>query len=123
MSRGTTIYLSQWVVHRDARFFKNPEQFLPERWTDNLEQRLPRCAYFPFGAGPRVCIGKAFAMMETILILAMVAQKFHLTLIRDHSIELLPSITLRPKQGVKMTIAQQETLTGLDFASSNQPTI
>ena len=108
LTRGTSIYLSQWVVHRDVRFFENPEQFLPERWTDNLEQRLPRCAYFPFGAGPRVCIGKAFAMMETILILAMVAQKFRLTLIPDHLIELLPSIALRPKQGVKMSIAQQK---------------
>ncbi|MDJ0632748.1 MAG: cytochrome P450 [Xenococcaceae cyanobacterium MO_188.B29] len=102
LARGTTIYLSQWVVHRDPRFFANPEQFLPERWEDNLEQRLPRCAYFPFGAGPRVCIGKAFSMMEATLILAMVAQKFRLTLIPDQSIELLPSITLRPKHGVKM---------------------
>ena len=109
LTRGTTIYLSQWVMHRDPRFFDNPEQFLPERWADNLEQHLPRCAYFPFGAGPRVCIGKAFAMMETILILAMVAQKFRLTLIPNHSIELLPSIALRPKQGVTMSIAQQET--------------
>ena len=104
LTRGTTIYLSQWVVHRDPRFFANPEQFLPERWENNLEQRLPRCAYFPFGAGPRVCIGKAFSMMEATLILAMIAQKFRLTLIPEHPIELLPSITLRPKYGVKMML-------------------
>ncbi len=104
-TRGTTIYFSQWVIHRDKRFFDDPEQFAPERWADNLEHRLTRCAYFPFGAGPRVCIGKAFSMMEAKLILAMVAQKFSLSLMPNHSIELLPSITLRPKQGVKMAIS------------------
>ena len=108
LTRGTTVYVSQWVVHRDPRFFENPEQFLPERWENNLEQHLPRCAYFPFGAGPRVCIGKAFSMMEAMLILAMIAQKFRLALVPDHPIELLPSITLRPKQGVKMMLSQHK---------------
>lgn len=107
-TRGTTIIVSQWVMHRDKRFFDNPEQFLPERWNDNLEQRLPRCAYFPFGAGPRVCIGKTFSMMEATLTLAMVVQQFSFTLVQQHSIELLPSITLRPKQGVKMMLTRRE---------------
>ena len=106
-TRGTVIYFSQWAVHRDARFFRDPEQFNPDRWADNLSQRLPRCAYFPFGAGARVCIGKAFSMMETTLILTMIIQKFRLTLVPEHTIELLPSFTLRPKQGVKMAIAQR----------------
>ena len=104
-TRGTVIYFSQWAVHRDERFFDRPEQFDPDRWANNLEQRLPRCAYFPFGAGARVCIGKAFSIMETKLILAMVIQKFHLTLVSERPIELLPSFTLRPKQGIKMAIA------------------
>ncbi|NET34198.1 MAG: cytochrome P450 [Cyanothece sp. SIO1E1] len=104
LTRGTLVYLSQWVVHRDGRFFENPEQFWPERWENGLEQRLPRGAYFPFGAGPRVCIGKAFAMMEATLMLAMVVQKFHLALVPDPPIELLPSITLRPRQGLKMRL-------------------
>ena len=103
-TRGTVIYFSQWAIHRDARFFDCPEQFLPDRWLDNLEQSLPRCAYFPFGAGARVCIGKAFSMMEATLILAMIIQKFHLTL-PEQKIELLPSLTLRPKQGIKMITA------------------
>lgn len=107
-TRGTTIIVSQWVMHRDKRFFDNPEQFLPERWNDNLEQRLPRCAYFPFGAGPRVCIGKTFSMMEATLTLAMVVQQFSFTLVQQHSIELLPSITLRPKHGVKMMLTRRE---------------
>ena len=106
-TRGTVVYCSQWTLHRDSRWFDRPEQFDPDRWANNLEQRLPRCAYFPFGAGARVCIGKAFSMMEATLILAMVIQKFHLTLVSDRPIELLPSFTLRPKQGIKMKIASK----------------
>ena len=107
-TRGTVIYFSQWVVQRDRRFFDNPEQFNPDRWVNNLEERLPRCTYFPFGAGARACIGKAFSMMETTLVLTMMLQKFRLTLAPDHSIELLPSFTLRPKQGVKMIIDRRK---------------
>ena len=107
-SRGTVIYFSQWAVHRSAKFYNDPEKFDPDRWTNNLEQRLPRCAYFPFGAGARICIGKAFSMMEATLILARIMQKFRLTLVSDHPIELLPSFTLRPKQGLKMKIANRE---------------
>ena len=104
LTRGTVIYFSQWVVHRDKRFFEHPEQFNPDRWQDNLEQRLPRCAYFPFGAGARVCIGKALSMMEATLILAMVVQQFRLTLVSNAPIEPLASFTLRPKNGLPMKI-------------------
>lgn len=104
LKKGAGVVVSQWVVHRDPRFFEEPEKFLPERWQDNFEQKLPRCTYFPFGAGPRVCIGKAFSMMEATLILAMIANQFHFKLVPDQSIELLPSITLRPKQGIKMIL-------------------
>ena len=106
-SRGTVIYFSQWAVHRSVRFYRDPEQFNPERWMNNLEQRLPRCAYFPFGAGARICIGKAFSMMEATLMLTRTIQKFRLTLVSEHPIELLPSFTLRPKQGVKMAIGDR----------------
>lgn len=106
LKRGDTLYVSQWVVHRDSRFFEKPEQFLPERWENKLEQRLPRCAYFPFGAGPRVCIGKAFSMMEAPLILATIAQKFRLNLVKQQPVELLPSITLRPKHGLNMLLSR-----------------
>ena len=106
--RGTIIYFSQWTVHRSARFYDEPEQFNPDRWMDNFEQRLPRCAYFPFGAGARICIGKAFSMMEATLVLATIVQKFRFTLVSEHPIELLPSFTLRPKQGLKMAIATRK---------------
>jgi cytochrome P450 len=71
--RGTTLFMPQWVVHRDARWFDDPEVFRPERWADGLIQRIPRYAYFPFGGGPRICIGNNFALMETALILATIA--------------------------------------------------
>ena len=102
--RGAVIYFSQWAVHRSARWYDEPEKFNPDRWADNLEQHLPRCAYFPFGAGARACIGKAFSLIETTIVLTMMLQKFRLTLVSPDSIELLPSLTLRPKQGVKMRI-------------------
>ncbi|ABW31834.1 cytochrome P450 [Acaryochloris marina] len=104
LKRGTSVFFSQWVVHRDTRFFDNPEQFLPERWQDNLELNLPRCAYFPFGAGPRGCIGQAFSIMEATLILAMILKQNYFKLVPDQAIELLPSITLRPKYGIKMIL-------------------
>lgn len=110
LSRGTVIYFSQWAIHRDARFFQEPELFNPDRWQDNLEQRLPRCAYFPFGAGARICIGKALSMMETTLILAMIVRQFRLTLVSDCPIEPLPSFTLRPKNGLLMNIIDTQSL-------------
>src|SRR5262249_27937488 len=70
--RGTTILMSEWVVQRDPRWFHQPEEFHPERWEGDLAQRLPRYAYFPFGGGPRLCIGNTFALMETVLVLATI---------------------------------------------------
>ena len=109
LSCGSVIYFSQWAIHRDARFFSEPERFNPDRWQDNLEQRLPRCVYFPFGAGARVCIGKALSMMEATLILAMVVRQFRLTLASDLPIEPLPSFTLRPKNGLLMNIVDTQS--------------
>jgi cytochrome P450 len=101
---GTTVFLSQWVIHRDPRFFDNPEIFNPDRWADNLKKRLPTFAYFPFGGGPRICIGKAFAQMEAVLLLAAIAQKFHLILPADQKVVPQPSLSLRPKDGMKMLV-------------------
>src|SRR5262249_35639191 len=91
----------------------NPEAFKPERWDNDLARRLPRCAYFPFGDGPRICIGNHFAMMEAILVLATIAQRFRLSLAPGFALELLNSVTLRPKRGVRMVIhSRQEELNG-----------
>ncbi len=102
--KGTTLVMSQWVMHRDQRYFTDPEAFVPERWANDLEKQLPRGVYFPFGDGPRVCIGKSFALMEAVLILVTIAQRFELSLLPEQSIELQPSITLRPQQGIQVVL-------------------
>ncbi len=101
---GTQVFVSQWVMHRLARYFPDPERFLPERWTPEFEESLPRYAYMPFGAGPRICIGNSFAMMEAQLVLATLAQRFELTLVADQVIEPHALITLAPKYGMRMQV-------------------
>lgn len=101
---GTTIFMSAWVVHRDPRFYEEPDAFRPERWLDGLADRLPRHAYMPFGGGPRICIGNNFAMMEAILLLASIAQRYRLEKITDAAILPFPSITLRPTGGVPLRV-------------------
>jgi cytochrome P450 len=98
--QGTGITAITYVVHRDSRWYDNPEQFLPERWKDDLLKRIPRFAYFPFGYGPRQCIGNSFALMEANLVLATLAQHFRFTLLPDHPVVPLASITLRPRHGL-----------------------
>jgi cytochrome P450 len=110
--RGTQLSLAQWVVQRDPRWFDQPEEFRPERWDNDLARRLPRGAYFPFGDGPRICIGNQFAMMETVLILATIAQRYRLELAPDYVLELMPSVTLRPKHGVQVVVRRREGLPG-----------
>lgn len=99
----TTVSFAQWSVQRDQRFYDEPDAFRPERWADGLAKRLPRFAYFPFGGGPRLCIGNSFAMMEATLVLATIAQRFRLRLVPGHPVVPLPSLTLRPAFGMRMT--------------------
>ena len=101
---GNGVACAQWTVHRDPRWFDSPEEFRPERWEDGLAKRLPRFAYFPFGGGPRQCIGNTFALMEAALVLATIAQKFRFRVVPGHPVETLPSITLRPKHGIQVTL-------------------
>jgi len=104
---GMTVLMSQWVVHRDPRYFDRPGEFLPERWDNGLAGRLPKYAYFPFGGGPRVCIGNGFAMMEAVLVLAAVAQHYRFTLAAGQSVVPWPTFTLRPQHGVKAVLARR----------------
>jgi cytochrome P450 len=101
---GTTILMSQWVTHRDARFFDDPDSFRPERWLDGLMARLPAGAYFPFGDGPRRCIGQGFALLESALVTAVIAQRFKFRLVPGHPIVPEPLVTLRPRYGIRMTM-------------------
>ena len=100
----TTFVMSQWVMHRDARYFEDPEAFRPERWLDGLENRLPTGAYFPFGDGPRRCIGQGFALLELGLVVARVAQQFRFKLVPGHPVVPEPLVTLRAKHGIRMTV-------------------
>jgi len=98
---GRTVSFQQWVLHRDPRFYDDPEQFRPKRWTDELREELPPFAYFPFGGGPRRCIGDRFAMLEARLVLATICQDWTV----ESTVENLgfrPSITLRPDGPVEM---------------------
>lgn len=100
----TQIFMFQWVTQRDPRFFAEPERFYPERWTEDFSNNLPKYAYFPFGGGPRFCIGNSFAMMEIVLVLATIGQRFKLSLTPDHKVELLPAMSLRPRNGIKVVV-------------------
>lgn len=101
------VLLSQYVTHRDARFFPEPARFDPERWTTEARESRPQFAYFPFGGGPRRCIGEGFAWMEGILLIATLAQHWRMRLVPDHRVETLPVITLRPKYGMQMTVKKR----------------
>ena len=101
---GTNVLMSQWIVHRDERWYDRPAEFDPDRWAEGLAARLPKYAYFPFGGGPRVCIGNTFAMLEATLVLAQIAQRFDLELLTEAPVKLLPVITLRPGQPIEMRL-------------------
>ena len=101
---GMGVAFAQWVVHRDPRWFDAPEEFRPERWECGLARQLPRFAYFPFGGGPRQCIGNAFALMEAGLLLATIGQKFRFRLVPGHRVTPLASITLRPRSGIRAVV-------------------
>ena len=106
--KGAQILVSQWVVHRDPRWFPNPEGFDPDRWLPERAKDLPRFAYFPFGGGPRVCIGNHFAMMEATLLLAVIAQRWQIELLPGQRLELKPSVTLRQKgPGLRVRLAER----------------
>ncbi|HSB60206.1 MAG TPA: cytochrome P450, partial [Vicinamibacteria bacterium] len=105
LAAGTICLMSQWVVQRDGRFFDDPEAFRPERWLGDLARRLPKYAYFPFGGGPRLCIGNTFATMEAILALATLARHFRLALAPGARVDMLPSVTLRPAHGLRMVVS------------------
>lgn len=104
---GSNLVLCQWLTHRDPRWFPDPLRFHPDRWLDSSAASIPRFAYFPFGGGPRVCIGAGFAMMEATLLLVAIAQRFRLRLVPGQRIEPLPAITLRPKHGIRVEMQPQ----------------
>jgi cytochrome P450 len=101
------LFMFQWVTQRDPRFFTEPERFYPDRWTEEFNNSLPKYAYFPFGGGPRACIGNYFAMMEIVLLLATIGQRFRFSLLPDHPVSLMPAMSLRPADGIKVVVANR----------------
>ncbi len=104
---GTVVAMSQFIMHRDPRYFPDPERFDPERFMPEREAARPKLAYFPFGAGKRQCIGEGFAWMEGVLVLATIAQRWRLRLVPGHPVQPEPLITLRPKYGMKMRVEER----------------
>jgi cytochrome P450 len=103
----TTVLISQFVLHRDPRFFAEPSRFDPERFTLQAKSNRTKFTYLPFAAGPRQCIGESFAWMEGALILATLARRWKLSLAAGHKVEAQPLITLRPKYGMKMLVSRR----------------
>lgn len=99
---GTNVTLPQFRVHRDDRFYDDPDAFRPDRWTDGFAEELPEYAYFPFGGGPRHCIGMRFARMELKLVLPTVLRRVEFDLLSDPEPELTPGVTLQPAEDVSM---------------------
>ena len=105
---GSLVVLSPWVVHRDSRHFADPDRFDPERWTAAAQNGRPRFAYFPFGGGSRGCMGEAFAWMEGVLLLAVIARRWRFRLLEESSHPAIhPALTLAPRSGIRVRIADR----------------
>jgi cytochrome P450 len=107
VAKGTSVLIVPWVMHRDERFFEDPDEFRPERWLDGAAERLPRLAYLPFGAGQRICIGSSFAQMEATLVLSTLARAFSLRLVAAEPVEPWPVVTLRTRRNVPMQLTRR----------------
>lgn len=102
--KDTSVFLSPWVVHHDARWYAEPDKFLPERWLKEKAELPAREAYIPFGGGPRICIGNGLAMMEAVLLLATLLQHYHVAVLPEHEVEIEMTGTIRPKGGLNSVL-------------------
>lgn len=102
--KGSSIIMSQYVMHHNNKYYDKPDEFNPDRWTDEFKRQLPRFSYFPFGGGLRGCIGESFAWQEGILMIASISSYWKLELVPNQNIKMDPGITLNPKNGIKMKL-------------------
>jgi cytochrome P450 len=101
---GSAVIMSQWVIHRDERWWDEPEKFCPQRWLEPTTKSRPTYAYFPFGGGPRGCIGNTFAMLEAILVVAAIAARYRIELVAPETVRPWPSVTLRPRGAIQAVL-------------------
>ncbi len=104
---GQFVLVSPWVMHRDPEFYQEPLRFDPDRWLPERSASLPKFAYFPFGGGPRMCIGEGFAWMEGVIVLATLMQRWRFALVPDHRVVPQPRITLRPRDGIQVRLIRR----------------
>ena len=107
VKRGYTVLMSQWVNHRDPKYFPGPEEFRPERWEGGFAKRIPKFAYYPFGGGQRMCVGNTFALMEAAIILAAVGQRYRFTIDPKAVIDIKPQMTLEPANGIPVILQRR----------------
>jgi len=105
--KGTIVLMSPYLIHRDPRYYQDPEVFNPHNWDEEKHRNISKYEYFPFSGGPRKCIGEPLAWMEGILIMATICQSWQAQLVPDHPVELMPLINLRPKYGMLMTLRKR----------------
>lgn len=105
--KGSELWLSQYVVHRDPRWYEQPTRFLPERWAEGEAEKRPKFSFFPFSAGVRNCIGEQFAWQEAILLLATISRRWRVSLAPGFQVRPLPQVTLRSKNGMSMVLARR----------------
>ena len=104
---GSLVLTSPYVMGRHTRYWDRPEQFEPERFEEDRSKERPRMAHFPFGSGPRGCIGESFAMMEMQLVISQIAQSFHLQQDPHYHFKVNPQFTLQPRQGVRVILRKR----------------
>ena len=114
----TLFIMVQYLMNRDERWFPEPERFLPERWTAEEKGARPKFVYFPFGGGPRACIGEGFAWMEGVLLLATLGQQWRMRLDPGQRVAIQPQITLRPKHGMRMKLERRAGKSSVQPASA-----
>ncbi|MCB9596103.1 MAG: cytochrome P450 [Sandaracinaceae bacterium] len=107
IEKGMDVSLVPYATHRDPRFFEDPERFDPERFLGERGDAMDRYAWIPFGGGPRVCVGNAFALMETTLVLARIASRYRLELVEGQDVVPVPGVTLRPSGPLRMRVSRR----------------
>jgi cytochrome P450 len=104
---GSLVVVCQYAMHRNPRYFPNPESFDPERWTVEARAARPQFSYFPFGGGPRRCLGESFSMTEGVLLLATLARRWRMRLAEGHRVEPFTEHLLRSKWGMRMRLERR----------------